>query len=75
MSAISLNGLAGPKRGERFAPPGEVVELSLLLPRWQAAELESAAQDRGLTTGQMVRQLIREFFDHLHSFGPAEERE
>lgn len=75
MSAISLNGLAGTKRGDFSAPSEDIVELSLLLPSWQAAELETAAQDRGLTTGQMVRQLIREFFDHLHNFGPQSEYE
>ena len=36
----------------------EVVELPLLLPRWQAAALEQAAQNRGMTTGQMLRRLI-----------------
>ena len=36
----------------------EVVELPLLLPRWQAAALEDAAQTRGMTTGQMLRRLI-----------------
>jgi hypothetical protein len=38
----------------------EVVELPLLLPRWQAAELEMAARERGMTTGQMLRRVIRE---------------
>lgn len=38
----------------------EVVELPLLLPRWQALELEDAARRRGLTTGQMLRRLIGE---------------
>jgi hypothetical protein len=37
----------------------EMVELALLLPAWQAEALELAAQDRGLTTGQMIRSLIR----------------
>jgi hypothetical protein len=36
----------------------EVVELNLLLPRWQAEALEEAAHDRGLTAGQMLRKLI-----------------
>lgn len=36
----------------------EVVELPLLLPRWQALELEAAARRRGMTTGQMLRRLI-----------------
>ncbi|HEY2911179.1 MAG TPA: hypothetical protein VGI99_13095 [Gemmataceae bacterium] len=45
----------------------EVVELPLLLPRWQAAELEVAARERGMTTGQMLRRVIGELLadDHL----------
>jgi len=38
----------------------EVVELPLLLPRWQAMELEAAARERGMTTGQMLRRVIRQ---------------
>lgn len=38
----------------------EVVELPLLLPRWQALELEAAARRRGMTTGQMLRRMIGE---------------
>jgi hypothetical protein len=38
----------------------EVVELPLLLPRWQALELEAAARECGMTTGQMLRRVIRE---------------
>lgn len=38
----------------------EVVELPLLLPRWQAVELEAVARQRGMTTGQMLRRVIRE---------------
>ena len=38
----------------------EVVEMLLLLPRWQAEELEAAARERGMTTGQMLRRMIRE---------------
>ncbi|HXD88238.1 MAG TPA: hypothetical protein VN641_17245 [Urbifossiella sp.] len=45
----------------------EVVELPLLLPRWQATELEVAARERGMTTGQMLRRVIGELLadDHL----------
>jgi hypothetical protein len=39
----------------------EVVEVSLLLPGWQVQALAEAAQARGLTTGEMVRQLLRRF--------------
>lgn len=38
----------------------EVVELPLLLPRWQAEELEAVARERGMTTGQMLRRVIHE---------------
>src|SRR5688572_25200772 len=38
----------------------EVVELPLLLPRWQAVELEAVASRRGMTTGQMLRRVIGE---------------
>jgi hypothetical protein len=38
----------------------EVVEFPLLLPLWQALELEAAARRRGMTTGQMIRRLLGE---------------
>lgn len=44
----------------------EVVELPLLLPRWQAMELEVAARERGMTTGQMLRRVIRELLEDDH---------
>lgn len=40
----------------------EVVELPLLLPRWQAAVLEHAARSRGMTTGQMLRRVLADLF-------------
>jgi hypothetical protein len=39
----------------------DVVELSLLLPGWQAGALEKAAQRQGVTTAQLVRSLVRKF--------------
>ena len=39
----------------------EIAELSLLLPGWQAAELESLALSRRLTMGQLIRVIVREF--------------
>jgi hypothetical protein len=41
----------------------EVVELPLLLPKWQAVELEAAARQRGMTMGQLLRRVIREALD------------
>jgi hypothetical protein len=62
--------LAGwPETAVGVLPPGdptrqdhEVVELPLLLPRWQAFALEEAAQSRGMTTGQMLRRVIADMF-------------
>jgi hypothetical protein len=41
----------------------QVVEISLLLPGWQASELEKEAYHRGLTTAQMVRQVLGHYFE------------
>lgn len=40
----------------------ELVELSVILPHWQMDALEVEARDRGVTTGQMLRRLIGEYF-------------
>lgn len=36
----------------------EVVEMQLLLPRWQIAALEETAIANNMTTGQMLRRVI-----------------
>ncbi len=36
----------------------EVIEMSLLLTRWQALALQSAAKQRGISAAQMLRRLI-----------------
>jgi len=53
-------GFLAPRPGTReiTSLDSEVVELSLLLPRWQAEALEEAANNRGITAGQMLRKLI-----------------
>ena len=43
----------------------DVVEVPLLLPGWQVAALATAAQDRGLTAGEMMRHLLRDFINGL----------
>jgi hypothetical protein len=40
----------------------EVIELPLLLPEWQVAALEDAAQKRGMTVGQLLRRLFADLF-------------
>jgi len=51
----------GKRKEVRFLDDN-MVELSVLLPREQAAPLEQEARRRGLTAGQMIRSLIRQFF-------------
>jgi len=46
-----------------FGGEGEVAELLLLLPAPEAAALEEAAQQQGVTLGRIVRRLVREFLD------------
>jgi hypothetical protein len=48
--------------GDVYRVDNEVVELPLLLPRWQASVLEHAARSRGMTTGQMLRRVIADLF-------------
>jgi len=36
----------------------DVIELALLLPRWQAQALQTAARQRGMSAAQMLRRLI-----------------
>lgn len=39
----------------------DVVEMSLLLPGWQLAALETMARSQGQSAGQMLRGLVRKF--------------
>jgi hypothetical protein len=43
---------------ELARPDHELVELALVLPRWQVEALAAAARGRGLTAGQVLRRLI-----------------
>ncbi len=43
----------------------DVVEVPLLLPSWQMDALATAAQDRGLTAGEMLRHLLQDFITNL----------
>lgn len=49
----------------------EVVELPLLLPRWQAEILEEAATRRGMTTGQILRRVIGDLFGKVPPTGES----
>lgn len=56
-----------PLEGLEATNPMEVMEISLLLPSWQVEALESAARNQGLTTGQMMRRLLGEYFTRSDS--------
>lgn len=47
--------------------PGPVVEISLLLPEWQANMLETEAFARGLSPAKMLRRLLMEHFEDSQS--------
>ena len=49
----------------------EMAELSLLLPGWQAAQMENLANSRGLTLGQLIRLLIRDYLTDRAGLGPV----
>ncbi len=51
-------------------PENDLVELALVLPRWQVDALAAAARGRGLTAGQALRRLIRGYCAEL----PGSER-
>ena len=65
MSAISVSANKAAKACDMHPLDSEMVELSLLLPAWQAHELEKEADERGLTAGQMLRQALRDFIARL----------
>lgn len=60
MAGVTVHPLFNPLAADAPRPDPEVVELHLLLPQWQAVELEAAARRRGMTTGQMLRRVIGE---------------
>lgn len=45
----------------------EVVEMPLLLPRWQVVALEATARQNGLTTGQLIRRVINDIVSDTDS--------
>lgn len=47
----------------------EITDLSLFLPARQAEELEERASWRGLTAGQLIRLLIRDYLDGENGAG------
>lgn len=59
MSAIDLEKVQRVDSGSPVGGP--IVEVTLLLEPWLLTALETTASEQGLTTGMMVRRLIRDF--------------
>jgi len=53
---VSSGPVVSPPSSHGFDPENEIVELPILLPEWQVTALELAAQQRGMTVGQLVRR-------------------
>jgi hypothetical protein len=58
---MSLDQTERPIEGRTCWPNTEMAELSLLLPGWQASEMECRAYSLGLTLGQLIRLLVRDY--------------
>jgi hypothetical protein len=61
VNTMNHDPLPGPPGDRLIWVDEQVAELSLLLPGRQAAVLEGLAYSRGLTMGQIVRLLIRDY--------------
>ena len=61
MSAKNSRVVSGADANELRRLDEDMVELSLLIPSSQAATLEQEARLQGLSAGELVRSLIREF--------------
>jgi hypothetical protein len=72
---MSRDHVEGTNDSRTFWLDEEMVELSLLLPGWQAAEMESLAHSRGMTLGQLLRLLIRDHLRDRGSSGPIRSRQ
>jgi hypothetical protein len=68
MNAVLEVG-AGERCSEPVRPDHELVELSLVLPRWQVEALAISARGRGLTAGQVLRRLVSQYCDTLGDRG------
>jgi hypothetical protein len=63
MSTNRLDDVGGSARQAAAFPNDHIVEVAFLLPEWQVAALETAANGDCLTCGQLVRRLVRDFLE------------
>jgi hypothetical protein len=67
MSALNSDHSRRPTQDRLHWLEADVAEVSLVLPGWQAAELEGLASSLGLTVGQLLRRLIQEYLTSLQA--------
>ena len=57
--AVSLAAPESPSLGQDMIPlDSDVIEVALLLPRWQALALQSFAKQRGMSAAQVIRRIV-----------------
>ena len=61
MTTMSRDHAGGSTESRTCWRDEEMMELSMLLPSWQIVEMEGVAHSRGLTVGQLIRLLIRDY--------------
>jgi hypothetical protein len=74
MTTVSRNDAEGPSESLACWLDEEMAELSLLLSGWQAAQMERLAHSRGLTLGQLIRLLIRDYLADRARPSPVSKR-
>ena len=67
MGAMSADDRPAHEPDESRRPEGEVLEVPLLLPAWQATALEEVAYRQGLTAGALTRRLIGDFLSRART--------
>jgi hypothetical protein len=51
------------------APREDVVKVTLMLPGWQMAELQDAAQAKGISVAALTRSIISDFVSNRQDLG------
>ena len=74
MTTMTRDHAEGPMKSRICWLDEQMAEVSLLLPGWQAVEMERLAHSRGLTLGQLIRLLIREYLIDQTALGRVSER-
>lgn len=61
MTTMNCEHAEGPIESRTCWLDEEMMEFSMLLPSWQAVDMEGVAHSQGLTLGQLIRLLISDY--------------